>query len=252
MRKTVLILSALCGLLGAASAEETRIDIRVISHGAKFIGSGMGGASAILTDAHSGAALAEGVITGGTGDTDRLMKAPRQRGFTLSTPDAAVFHASIDLDEPRLVELTVFGPLAQRQSAVTVSVTRWILPGKHLTDGDGWLVEMPGLAVDALEPAAGGRVKAGDEIALTANVVTLCGCPIKRGGLWDADKMEVIASIKRPGVPAIAVTLEPTEKSSRFAGRLKLESRGIYQIAISAHDPVSGNSGADFTAITAE
>jgi hypothetical protein len=212
----------------------------------------MGGISAKLTDADTGAVLAEGAITGGTGDTDRLMKAPRQRGFTLSTPDAAVFHASIDLDEPRLVELTVFGPLAQRQSAVTVSVTRWILPGKHLTDGDGWLVEMPGLVVDALEPAAGDRVKTGDEIALTANVVMLCGCPFTRGGLWDAGKIEVIASIKRPGVPAIAVTLEPTGDASRFASSFKSEARGVYQIVVSAHDPVSGNSGADFTAITAE
>jgi hypothetical protein len=114
------------------------------------------------------------------------------------------------------------------------------------------MVEMPGLVVDALEPAAGARLKAGDEITLTANIVMLCGCPVTRGGLWDADKMEVIASIKSPGVPAVAVTLEPTAEASRFAGRLKLESRGVYQIAISAHDPVSGNSGADFTAITAE
>lgn len=239
-------------LIGAASAEETRIDIRVVSHGGKFVGSSMGGVSAKLVDADTGAVLAEGIIMGSTGDTDRLMKTPRPRGFILSTPDAAVLHASIDINEPRLVELTLLGPLAQRQSAATISVTRWILPGKHLTDGDGWMVEMPGLAVDALEPAIGGRLMIGKEITLSANVVMMCGCPFTRGGLWDADKVEVLALIRKDyGQPEV-LRLAPTGAASRFSTTFTPQSRGVYQISISAHDPVSGNAGADFTAVTVE
>ena len=137
-------------------------------------------------------------------------------------------------------------------SAARISITRWVLPGKHLTDGDGWLVEMPGLAVDVLEPAAGGRTKVGDEIILSANVVMMCGCPFTRSGLWDAHKLEVVASIKQNGEQVKIVPLEPTDEASRFSARFTAGSRGAYEVAVTAFDPASGNAGADFSAITVE
>ncbi len=252
-RPTLLISLALLLILpGVGRAAETLIDIRAISHDGKFIGSSMGGVGVILRNAETGAALAEGVIAGSTGDTDRILKTPRERGFILSTPDAAVFHASVDIDEPTLVELTASGPLAQRQSMARATATRWILPGKHLTNGDGWLIELPGLAVDVLAPAVSTRIKHGTEIDVSANVVLMCGCPYTDGGLWNARAAEVAARIKFKGKTIANVRLEPAGAPSRFSTRFVPQEPGVYEIVVSAHDGTNGNAGVDFTTVVVE
>lgn len=37
--------------------------------------------------------------------------------------------------------------LAQQQSMNFVSSTQWVLPSKHITGGDAWMLELPGFAV---------------------------------------------------------------------------------------------------------
>lgn len=96
----------------SAFAEPTDIVVRAISRDAKFIGDSMGGVRIILRDAQSGKILAEGVTSGGTGDTKRLTETAKRRE-ALATPEAAAFRATIDIDQPRLVEMEAFGPLSQ-------------------------------------------------------------------------------------------------------------------------------------------
>lgn len=82
----------------------------------------------------------------------RIMKTPIVRGMSLSDETAAKFTTTIDLDEPRLIEVTAYGPMANLQAANRISATQWVVPGKHITEGDGWTLELPGFVVDVLTP----------------------------------------------------------------------------------------------------
>lgn len=146
-----LLLAALAGPL---AAEETTVTVRVLSRDAKFVGTSMGGARVTIRDAGTGELLVEGVTSGSTGDTGRLMSEARERGSGLATPGAAAFEATLDLDRPTLLEIAAYGPLAQLQSAVSASTTRWVVPGRGLDGGDGVVLELAGFVVDILAPAA--------------------------------------------------------------------------------------------------
>ncbi len=227
-------------------SEATNITVRVISRDAKFIGNSMGGVKITLKDAQTGELLAEGKTQGGTGDTKRIMKQDLARGFALSTEDAAKYTVTLDLDEPRQIEATAFGPLAKQNSANRVSATQWVVPGKHLTGGDGWLLQMPGFVVEVLTPPKDFKLEGGPGmVELKVNVTMMCGCTIESGGIWDADRYEVKALIKRNGRAAGSTTLAYTGAISQFTGTLNVEKPGTYEVVIYAHDPNNGNTGLD-------
>ena len=236
---------ALMLLTGPGLAEPTEIVIRVLSKDAKFVGTSMGSARIVLRDADTGEMLATGLTEGSTGDTEKIMGTPRQRGVAISTEGSAKFATTLDLDRPRLIEATAFGPLAQRQSAVTVSAEQWVVPGKHINGGDGWVLEMPGLVVDVLDPPTHIRFEGRPEVTLKANVTTMCGCPLDPGGLWDADKYEVAAILSRNGKKERTVPLAFAGKTSQFAAMLELAEAGLYEATIYAYDPANGNTGID-------
>ena len=232
-------------LAGPAWAEPTEITVRVISRDAKFVGTSMGGVLVTLRDADTGELLAQGTTQGGTGDTGRIMGEGKP-GMTLSTPDAAKFSATLELEEPRRIEVRAFGPLAQRQGANEVSAVQWVVPGKDLTGGDGWLLEMPGFIVDVLEPPA--HLKLADvpqTITLMANVTMMCGCPVTPGGHWDANRYEVGALIERNGKPAGEADLGYAGSASQFSGTLTVDQPGAYEATVYAYDPRTGNTGVD-------
>ena len=231
-----------------ASAEPTDITVRVLSKDAKFVGSSMGGARVIVRDADTGKILAEGVTEGGTGDTGRIMHEDGGRRATLSSEGAAKFDATIDIEEPRLVEVEVFGPLAQRQSANRVTVTQWVVPGKDITGGDGWRVELPGYVVDVLDPPAHVKLAGTtDKVDLRANVSLMCGCPITPGGLWDADELEVKALVTHNGEKLAPIDLAFGGEASQFAGSVPVTAPGLYDVTVYAHNPRTGNTGLDRT-----
>ncbi len=231
---------------GVAWAEPTNITVRVISKDAKFIGTSMGGALVTLRDAQTGELLAKGKTEGSTGDVNRIIKEDRRRGYPLSTEKSAKFSVTLNLDEPRLIEVAAYGPLAQRQAANRISATQWVIPGKHLTAGDGWLLEMPGFVVDVQEPPAPLKLKGTPQIVeLKANVRMMCGCPIQPKGLWDADKYEVKALIKRNGKLIGSESLSFAGTTSQFAGTVEMKDPGIYEVIVYAYDPNNGNTGLD-------
>lgn len=129
-----------------AHAEPTEVVVRVISEDAKFIGDSMGGAAVILRDAESGRVLAKGKTSGGTGNTARIMQASG-RSPLIATSDAAAFVARIDIDQPWLVNLEVSGPVNRPGSKIKIVSQRWIMPGQPVNTGDGWVVELLGLAI---------------------------------------------------------------------------------------------------------
>jgi hypothetical protein len=133
-------------------AVPTQIAVRVKAKDAKFVGTSMGGALVLIRNVHTGELLAKGHTSGGTGNTAKIMKTPVSRGVPLSDESAAAFIASIDIDEPTLIEVSAYGPSAGLQSANRVSSTQWVIPGKHITAGDGWVMELPGFAVKVNAP----------------------------------------------------------------------------------------------------
>lgn len=229
-------------------AEETRIDVRVISKGAKFIGTSMGGVEITIKDAATGELLAQGITAGTTGDTEKIMQEPSRHHARVSTPDAAVYEATVKLDEPRRVQIDARGPLAQPQAVGTARVTQWVVPGKHLTGGDAMTLEMPGLVVDVLAPPAHRKLtKSHESIEVRANVTMMCGCPIEPDGFWDANQFEVAAIVKRNGEIVKKVPLRYAGVTSQFAADLQLDEPGAYEVAVYAYDPENGNTGLDKT-----
>ena len=244
----LLALAFIAGAPAVASAEPTDLTIRVISEGGKFVGTSMGGVGIIVRDVRSGEVLARGRTAGSTGDTARIM-AGGPRGTPLGDDASASFKARIDIDEPRLVEVEAYGPLAQPQAAVRVTAQRWILPGRPGTQGDGWVLELPGLVVDLVEPAAHQRGAAGASVRLAANVALMCGCPIEPGGIWDAARYDVRATIRHDGRPAGEVRLSYGGRTGYFTGAFPADMAGAYAVTVTAIDTKTGATGVDASSI---
>lgn len=190
----------------------------------------------ILRDAESGSILAEGITAGGTGNTDLIMQSTG-RSPLRATDDAAAFHATLDLVRPTLVELEVKGALGRSGSAVKVTAQRWMMPGVPMTAGDGWSIELPGLAVTptaSIEP---------EGLRITAKIEPMCGCPLTPGGLWNAADYEVEASLWLDGRQERKAGLEFATAPGGFVGTLPLPATGRYTLILFARNMVSGSSG---------
>lgn len=253
MRSRAIPSTVLCALLLAttlaaapAAAEDTRLAVRVISEGAKFVGTSMGGVLVTVEDADTGELLANGRTAGSTGDTGRIMRDAHVRPSVLSSEGSAAYRTTLDLDEPTKLRVTALGPLAQRQAANEVSATLWAVPGRHLDGGDGVLLELPGFAVDVLAPPSHVRRGTGT-VELAANVTMMCGCPITPGGLWDADAFEVGAIVYRDGERVDELPLEYAGSASQFAAEWTVAEPGAYEVVVFAHDPEHANTGLDRT-----
>lgn len=184
-----LIAFAVLTAANPAPAMPTQVTVRVISQGAKFIGTGMGGVDVVLADAATGAKLAEGRIDGGTGDTAKIMNGS-SRGTPIADGSSAAFTTMINISEPKEIRVLVRGPMKPAGVAISSQETRWLIPGQPVV-GDGWVLELPGLALTA--GREGGQV--------VADVSMLCGCPIAPGTLWDEKRFEVKAWVGGNAVP---------------------------------------------------
>ena len=152
----------------------TRVTVRVKTKDAKFLGSSLAGAFVTLCDAWTGEVLASGRTYGTTGSTDRIVLSPQARGERLSDEGSAKFEADLDLREPRQIEVTAFGPLGQLQSANRAASRQWVIPGKHVTGGDGWMLELPGIAVGILHPPAHSSIPSGEgQTRVRANIIMM-------------------------------------------------------------------------------
>lgn len=252
MLAMVIAVTVLC-VSATAHAIPTTMTVRVISKGAKFVGTSMGGAHITLRNKITGEVLAAGVTRGSTGSTEKIMKTATHRNTVLSDGKSAQFTASIDISEPTWVEVTAYGPLAQIQSANTVSLSQWVIPGKHIDGGDAWLLELPGFAVDILDPpnhaTLGAQVKS---VKILANVTMMCGCPTVPAGLWDASKYEIRAIIKKNGEQSEETVFSFAGRPSLYEALLPVSGQGIYEAIVYAYDSSNGNTGIDRVTFTVE
>lgn len=148
----------------------TKIIVRVVAKDSKIIGSSVGGAFVRIKDVLTGEVIAQGIQKGGTGDTERIMVRPRQRGETVyNTPGAAFFQAELPLKRSTQVEVYAEAPLGFPQALQKGSKTITLIPGKHLL-GEGLIIELDGLIVNIIHPLTKMDLKEKEELKVRAEV----------------------------------------------------------------------------------
>jgi len=63
--------------------------------------------------------------------------------------------------------------------------------------------------------------------------------------MWDADKVEVAALLKRNGKQVGLLPLEYAGAPSQFTGIWSIEEPGVYEATVYAYDASNGNTGVD-------
>lgn len=244
--KTVTVVAALVAfgsLLSPreASAQTTRINVRVISHDAKIIGDGVGGARVVVRDPSTGRVLAEGIQRGGTGDTRSIVREPHARGQVVyEAPGAAVFTAEFELEAPTVLEFIGEGPLGYEHAMQRAVKRMLVVPGEDIL-GDGVLLELHGFIVELIEPetpATGGTA------TVTARVRMLCGCPHTPGGLWDAARISVKARLYEGTRVIREAILEYAGEPNMFTGAISFQDAGPNaRLVVLANDADRANFG---------
>jgi hypothetical protein len=224
----------------AAEPTPTEVVVRVISQDAKWVGDLTGGAAIRLVDVATGALLAEGKVTGSTGDTPAIMAA-QGRAPIRSTPGSAAFTTALAITAPTLVRVEVTGPLGYPATMQRATSERWLIPGTSMAGTDGWVVELPGLAItpDGAPPVW----RRGQAQPLTVWVQLMCGCPITPGGMWAAEDYAVTATIKYPGAPALTLPLPFKTAPGRFGADWTPAFSGKAKVTVTAFNRKTGNAG---------
>ncbi len=243
----ILIISTFMTLPPAAFTEPTHIVIRVKAKDAKFIGTSMGGAKIIIRNVETGKILANGLTSGGTGNTQILMSGEHKRYQKLSEESTASYETTLDIKLPVLVSIEAQSSITKNQNNIQTSTRLWLIPGKNI-DGDGIILEMPGFVVTTLAPQNNQTIQLQNgkaTVDVKSHVVMMCGCPITPNGLWDANQYEVKAIIHSKNGEITSVPLKYAGTTSMFSGSIAFTQKGQYEVFLYAFDPVTGNSGVD-------
>lgn len=239
---TLLAVGAVYPVTTAAAQTATTIRVRVVSHDAKIIGSGVGGARVYVKNAATGEVLAQGLQQGGTGNTTAIVVEPVSRGNAIyDTEGAAVFTAELELAEPTLLEFVGEGPLDFAQAMQRTTKTMLVVPGEHIL-GNGVVLELNGFIVQTLEPQE--PVKLEGELEIKARVRMMCGCPLEPGGLWDAGRVRVSANVYHNGSLVKQQYLKYGGEPNIFIGTMSLDGvpRDASMLIVAA-DPERANFG---------
>lgn len=239
------ILALLCVMAADAMAVPTRIMVRVKARDAKFIGSSMGGAYVQITNQLTGRLITEGYTEGSTGSTDIIMRQPHARNGKLTNDATAGFLATLDIEEPVFVTISVLGPVNDPQARVMATTQLWVIPGKHI-EGDGIILEIPGMVVNITSPQMTDAISldGNSNVQLSAHVIMMCGCPITEDGLWDSNDVEVKAMVYQEGDLKKVVPLIWKGRNT-FEGQMPVSTAGLYEIMIYAYNSKTGNTGLD-------
>ena len=195
------------------------------------------------------------------------MCASLQRGEPVATTDASSYTADLQLDRPRRIEITAYGPLGIPRSANAVSATQWVYPGKDIVEGDGFLLEVPGLIVQIISASTSYPAKSIAELPIQAHVAMMCGCPIdyktEASQLvcpelpadqqpWLPDEFEVTAVICGANGAQLKVPLQFVDIAGtpgQFAGTWEQPLPGTHEITVYAYQKATGNTGVDTATI---
>jgi hypothetical protein len=230
-------------LFAQTGGKETKVMIRAIARDAKVIGTHVGGARITVRDVATGEILAQGMQQGGTGDTDVIMKKPHTRGMAVyNSPDASGYLAVLHLDKPTVVEISAEGPLGNAQATQRSSKTMLLVPGEDVL-GEGVLLEIHGFIITPLTPLADAKLKAGSPFEVRATVTMACGCPTEPDGLWDANKIRVVARLLRDGKVESEIPMTYAGVQNTFHTDVPVTASGPLELQVLALDPGSANFG---------
>jgi hypothetical protein len=243
MRKVVIAAAmvALVPLARETRAQTTRINVRVVSHDAKILGDGVGGARVVVRDPATGRVLAQGIQRGGTGDTGSIVREPHARGQTVyDSEGAGLFTAEVELDGPTVLEFVGEGPLGFEHALQRAVKRMLVVPGEHVL-GDGLLLELHGFIVELIEPET---LERAGTATVTARVRMLCGCPHTPGGLWDADRIRVAARLYDGSRVVREAVLGYAGEPNMFTGSVSLDGvQPGWHLVVLANDPDRVNFG---------
>ena len=240
---TLALLISVSPLLAQTGGKETKVMIRATARDAKVIGTHVGGARITVRDVATGEILAQGMQQGGTGDTDVIMKKPHTRGMAVyNTPDASGYLAVLHLDKPTVVEISAEGPLGNAQATQRSSKTMLLVPGEDVL-GEGVLLEIHGFIITPLAPTADAKLKAGSPFEVRATVTMACGCPTEPDGLWDANKIRVVARLLRDGKLESEIPMTYAGVQNTFHTDVPVTALGPLELQVLALDPGSANFG---------
>lgn len=225
-----------------SSATPTTVVVRAVANDAKLLQDPVGGAQIIIRDANTGTVLAEGIQTGDSGSTDKIMRQPHERGATIyDVPGAAKYEATLNLNRPTRVHITAEGPLDYPQAVQRARTSVLLIPGKDVT-GDGITLTLNGFIVELLSPS-NLDVSPGETIGVRSRVRMLCGCPTEPGGMWDASRYDIRAQLVNGGGEVVSETeLAFTGTTNEYEGEL-LVPQEASTIRVFAADPDRVNFG---------
>ncbi|HET9211512.1 MAG TPA: hypothetical protein VFR03_13985 [Thermoanaerobaculia bacterium] len=240
-------------------AATTPMLIRVQANGGKFLADDIGGAEVTVRDARTGRWLAGGRAQGpdsGTLQPNYVPSASRSAVVTPGNPPVVQWlvpgpttsglTVDLPITQPTLLEVEVYGPLGGLQSAQRVVTRAWAVPGVPITQGPGFVVELPGLIVQIQQPPTHLEyAKAPDSVSFLVNVTMMCGCPIGKGLAWIPDDFTITAAVERigSGEPPATVHFSVLQNPSIFQGSFDLKVPGFYQAAVTAVQKSTGNTG---------
>lgn len=248
LKKLLFTALLFTGIQHSYAQQLTRVIVRARAKDAKFIGTGIGGAYVVIRDHLSGEILAKGLTTGASGNTDLILKTAHQRYQSITDSTTAKFEAKLNLTEPVFADIEIEAPVNRRNAAIKATTQQWIIPGKNII-GEGIVLEIPGFIIDVLAPNTHQQIKLDDlkngELKFKTSITMSCGCPISKGGVWDADSITVRAIIKKEGVKTTELPLAITAQNNIFEGALQVKQKGNYEIEVYAYDARTGNTGVD-------
>ena len=250
-------------------AISTKVCVRVMARGGKFLGDDIGGASITIRDAHTKELLAKGATSGESGlnGPGGVMCARLRRGEPLPTTDASSYTADLKLDRPRRIEVTAYGPLGvprfgKHSFRYAVGLSR-----KGYRRRRRVCSRTSGLIVQIVSPPANYQAKSLAGLRIQAHAAMMCGCPIdyKSEGSkvvcpelpadqqpWLPNEFEVAAVIGGANGAAATIPLQFVDAAStpgQFAGIWEQPLAGAHEITVYAYQKATGNTGVDMATI---
>ncbi|GAB4198763.1 MAG: hypothetical protein Tsb002_33860 [Wenzhouxiangellaceae bacterium] len=240
----------------------TPITIRVQARDGMFLGpDSYQGAKILIKDAHNNTVLASGSTNSGDSGSRSDNYIDDASLFPIITPAAPqpVIHwvvasdstvnytTTLTLSKATLLKIEVTIPLPAEQSDQLVTVTQWVEPGQALTNGAGFVIDVPGLWV---QPQATAQ---GHSIDVTAKVTMMCGCKIEDGTPWVPADFDVVARILHAGdEKPIAETPLSFQSESIYTGQLQAPGSGAYTLLVYALQHSTTNQGVARLPLTIE
>lgn len=194
-------------------ARQTKLAVYVLAQDAKFIGDYTGGAQVTIKHRDNGIILAQGLTTGGTGNTDRIMntetaslKIDKSSAFLLAD-------LSVDVATPVIIEAK--GPMGYLGSVQQVSVSSWVYP-----DQMAWpvVIEIPGYIIEGDY-----QLDEKNQLSIGAKVRMLCGCELSPQGHWRGSDVYVWAQLRQGDNTLASVELKYDE-NSRFIASFDIDN----------------------------